>query len=277
MSEDIDFTEIDRLMSAMDDDVDLKKNIAADAASGESTKRKRRAAPKPEPKPLPIADPDAVTVKVGPRPTQHQPNPRTGRFMDMVRTPASTPTGPVSGPVAPPPIVVTKVVETQTVAIIDTEPEPELESALVPEPSSLRPEPELDLAVDDTSPETGFGLDTILMDVVDEPAMAADDTDYNSIDTPFLKNVQVEKRPLGGSGTTMSQRPEPTETPATKAKPERKSRRERKAERATERTMLPKKTKSSKAMKVILIVTGVLFLAVVGVAAYSSGVFEGIF
>ena len=312
MSEDIDFAEIDKMMAAMENDTKTKRSIAADVSSDKTVVKKNTAKPRPKMTSVPKtkktndADskksmPEIVPVKIGTKPKPEEPegppkilpNPKTGKFMDLVH-----PMSDMSSEVRPdrkaPPIVVVKTVATQAISMSNTSEQPKdvSESAVVTEEVV-----DLSLTVEDALAEFQAEMAEVaeksianelgqLRDSVDE---LADEADYYEFDAPFLENVDVEKRPLGGDSgaTTLDDESQKLNSDGP-AKPEldnvgpakKKLRKQKKEAGKLAKTQTKRSKKSSgfgTFLNIILVLSIITLGYILGSIAYLSGMLEGLF
>ncbi|MDR2523924.1 MAG: hypothetical protein LBC95_00030 [Candidatus Nomurabacteria bacterium] len=249
MSDDIDFTKIDKIMAEMEDDKNFVRAVAADVAKSEAavetkaptkakakTTRKsptKKTAPKKSPaqkKPRPAApetEDGGALVKVNiltkskPEIPEVKPNPRTGKYMDLVN-PLSDMSIQGDRPGNPlPEIIIVEdepddepvEITTKVIAVVeevevddpdmgptvgelmdeyeagaDEDDEPEIEPEPTPQP---QPDEEPEGADDDPNGDRPF--DDIMAELGDD-----DELSFSDLEKPFLENVAVEQRPLGG-------------------------------------------------------------------------------
>jgi len=253
MSDDIDFTEIDKLIADMGEDTDVKRAISADTTQMGSIFKKKGAEAKPKPRPKTLeVERIIVNRSLTGSGVQYRPNPKTGRFMDMVRPTSNKPvvvrsepvTRQASPPTLPPPVV-TKIVTSQ--AVLAVEPDNNQSTA-----------DDLDIKLDVYEAENS-------VEATKEPS-------YNDIDTPFLSNVKVAKRPLGG-GTAISRTsdlpldPEADLPPVPEKKKNKLAKQQVGVYKAASRT--------DKLARNLLILAGIGLVVIVGLVAYKSGMFKG--
>jgi hypothetical protein len=219
MSEDIDFKEIDDLMAAMSDDAQAKKSIAAEVSADQPVIKKKASEPKAKPtakakpttktKPAPKTDGEVVDVKVNsksaPEPeaeleVEFKPNPKTGHYMDLVHPMSDMATTERPDRKAPP-VVIVKTVAAGAISLVSPDAtsdinDPPADEVLVDEPQE--PKDDDDDILDDIIGEVDAIVDAAAADESDDLDRLADELSYGDLETPFLENVKVEKRPLGG-------------------------------------------------------------------------------
>lgn len=310
MSEDIDFTEIDELMAAMDKDVKIKQSIAAEAEPKKTVVKKkavkkqpsvvsrRPAVVKPSAKPISEqtkGDYEIIEVKshtnkklddakIEEPAVEYQPNPKTGKFMDVVH-----PMSDMSAETRPdrksPPTVIASNVAAQAIIMVDPGIKPDMESESIDDgPDDTEevsvtdddvPEFEIEAFVEEEITVAPVELDE-MPDI--EPALGPDKV-YGDIDMPFLENVTVEKRPLGG-GDPSARAIEPSDKLTaghSDLDPSNSHADNRVKSRKTPARTSKKHKVVSVILYVILILSIILLGVLVGAMAYLSGMLEGLF
>jgi hypothetical protein len=298
MSEDIDFTEIDELMAEMDNDIQTKRAIAVDVSTDEVVIEKKSSAKKTKPKvkvskTKPKTEPEDQPEK----PVEYKPNPRVGKFMDMVHPMSDMSIEPRPDRQAPP-VVIKKTVAAQAIILVESDIEPD--SDVIDDAVDDGLDLEENYEIDEVDSEFDTSVLTKEEDAVEPPEIdeiinmggestlgVGYDTSYSDLDVPFLENVEVEKRPLGGNvlatnDIEITETPqEPKETPSNynvdTAVPIAKSQPDKK-DKTTPSKSNKKRSKLGMVMlNIALILSIALLLVIVGFAAYLSGAFEGLF
>lgn len=312
MSEDIDFAEIDKMMAAMEDDTKTKRSIAADVSGDNTVVKKTTVKPKAKikSKSKKIVDntpkektPEIVAVKIGTKPKTAEkkpsprtvPNPKTGKFMDLVH-----PMSDMSSETRPdrkaPPVVVVKTVASQAISMSS------VVGSIKDEPvatGNLEDALDLGMTVEDALAEFQAEVtDTVEKSLVDELDRlqdstdgSADDMSYHEFDAPFLENVDVEKRPLGGDaiddnpadtqpinvGREQKSTPCADEPTRFNKKQSRKQRKEAAKLAKTQAKHSKKHSGLGTFFNIVLVLAIITLGYIVGAIAYLSGMLEGLF